>query len=87
MEIWSWLTGHLSDAYLMGLANTIKSQYFVVAMLAVPFVWPPLRWLIRQYAKATPWTDDDKVADDLDSKINQIFDKRMGLPEAKEDEE
>jgi hypothetical protein len=32
----------------------------------------PMRWLMRQYAKLTPWKDDDKLADALDEKIKGL---------------
>jgi hypothetical protein len=80
MEIFfSWLGERLSDASIMATVNLIKSKYFIAAGILFPFVWPPIKWLLKKYVAMTPWTSDDKIPDQLDDQINDVFDKRMGL--------
>jgi len=74
-----WISAHLTDTYLMGVAATLKNEYFIVSGLAIPFVWPAIRWGLRWWASHTPWKDDDEAVDRLDKMIQDKVDGRLGL--------
>ena len=80
--IQQWLATHPTSGPLVAIAAVLFKEHAIVCGLLIPFVWPPLRWLLRQYAKLTPWADDDKLADELDSKVQDIVDNRLGMPKS-----
>ena len=78
--IWTWISTHLTDAYLLGVAEILKNEYFIVTCFAVPFLWPAIRWVLRKWAAFTPWKDDDTAVERLDALVQEKVDGRLGYP-------
>ncbi|PIE67206.1 MAG: hypothetical protein CSA23_04970 [Deltaproteobacteria bacterium] len=70
-----WLKDHPSTPVILDLCSVLWKDHAILCTLVLPFVWPPVRWLLKQYTKLTPWKDDDDFAE----KINQQINKKIGL--------
>ena len=78
-----WLTNNNTNDLLTGIMAAIAAKHTLVAVplagIVLFFLWPIIRYWIRRYAAWTPWTDDDKLADELDAKIKDGIQRQFGI--------
>ena len=69
-----------TDQALGDFLQTIKADYLIFAVIAWKLAGKPVIWLFKWLAAKTPWTSDDELWGDVERKIDEALNKKLGMP-------
>jgi presenilin-like A22 family membrane protease len=68
----------LSDANIRSAISKILTEYLIIGVVGWMLVGKPLVFIFKKIAKYTPWTSDDELWEQVDSRVDDAIRKKLG---------
>jgi hypothetical protein len=68
----------LSDANIRSAISRVLTEYLIIGVVGWMLVGKPLVFIFKKIAKYTPWTSDDELWEQVDSRVDDAIKKKLG---------